>query len=147
MTELAAFSDSYAEARKKFVDAARREQLGRAAKWVLAGGFGVHCLTLGARWLATGLTPAASLYEALSFFAWALVGTYLLFDLRYRIAVLGGVDMDLLGRGSPEQVRVRTRQILEVCAARGTGCGGAIRCDEEALHGEDGARARAIVHQ
>jgi cytochrome c-type biogenesis protein CcsB len=68
---------------------ARREQLGRAAKWVLTGGFGVHCLTLGARWLATGLTPAASLYEALSFFAWALVGTYLLFDLRYRIAVLG----------------------------------------------------------
>jgi len=38
-----------------------------------------------------------------------------------RIAVLGGVDMDLLARGSEEQVRGRTREILEVCAARGTG--------------------------
>jgi uroporphyrinogen decarboxylase len=38
-----------------------------------------------------------------------------------RIAVLGGVDMDLLGRGSEEEVRTRTRQILEVCAAKGTG--------------------------
>ena len=38
-----------------------------------------------------------------------------------RIAILGGVDMDLLGRGSEEQVRTRARQILEVCAARGTG--------------------------
>lgn len=67
----------------------RRENLGRFAKWVLVFGFTVHCATLMARWLATGQTPAASLYEALSFFAWALVGTYLLFDLRYRIAVLG----------------------------------------------------------
>jgi uroporphyrinogen decarboxylase len=38
-----------------------------------------------------------------------------------RIAVLGGVDMDLLARGSEEEVRKRTRQILETCAARGTG--------------------------
>ena len=33
-----------------------------------------------------------------------------------RIAVIGGVDMDLLARGSQEQVRLRTRQILETCA-------------------------------
>lgn len=38
-----------------------------------------------------------------------------------RIAILGGVDMDLLGRGSEEQVRRRTREILEVCAQKGTG--------------------------
>ncbi len=38
-----------------------------------------------------------------------------------RIAVLGGVDMDLLGRGTEEEVRARTRQILDVCGARGTG--------------------------
>jgi len=40
-----------------------------------------------------------------------------------RVAILGGVDMDLLGRGSVEQVRARTRQILDVCGARGTGYG------------------------
>ena len=89
---------------------ARREPLGRVAKWVLIGGFLVHCLTLGARWLATGLTPAASLYEALSFFAWALVGIYLLFDLRYRIAVLGAFVCPLAlvlmigGSAAPKQV-------------------------------------------
>jgi uroporphyrinogen decarboxylase len=36
-----------------------------------------------------------------------------------RIAVIGGVDMDLLARGSQEQVRTRTRQILEACAPSG----------------------------
>jgi uroporphyrinogen decarboxylase len=38
-----------------------------------------------------------------------------------RIAVLGGVDMDLLGRGTEEAVRARTREILEVCGSKGTG--------------------------
>jgi uroporphyrinogen decarboxylase len=38
-----------------------------------------------------------------------------------RVAVLGGVDMDLLGRGTEEEVRARTRQILEVCGVKGTG--------------------------
>jgi uroporphyrinogen decarboxylase len=38
-----------------------------------------------------------------------------------RVTVLGGVDMDLLGRGTEEQVRARTRQILEVCGVKGTG--------------------------
>jgi uroporphyrinogen decarboxylase len=33
-----------------------------------------------------------------------------------RVAVIGGVDMDLLGRGTEEQVRARTRGILEACA-------------------------------
>ena len=38
-----------------------------------------------------------------------------------RVSVLGGVDMDLLGRGTEEQVRARTRQILEVCGVKGMG--------------------------
>lgn len=36
-----------------------------------------------------------------------------------RIAVLGGVDVDLLTRGTPGEVRKRTRQILEACAPTG----------------------------
>jgi uroporphyrinogen decarboxylase len=36
-----------------------------------------------------------------------------------RIGVIGGVDVDLLARGSEEQVRARTRQILEACAPGG----------------------------
>jgi uroporphyrinogen decarboxylase len=38
-----------------------------------------------------------------------------------RVAILGGVDMDLLGRGTEEAVRARTREILEVCGSKGTG--------------------------
>ena len=36
-----------------------------------------------------------------------------------RVSVIGGVDMDLLARGTPEEVRTRTRQILEACAPTG----------------------------
>jgi uroporphyrinogen decarboxylase len=36
-----------------------------------------------------------------------------------RIAILGGVDVDLLSRGTAEQVRARTRQILNACAPGG----------------------------
>jgi len=36
-----------------------------------------------------------------------------------RIALLGGVDMDILARGTPEQVRRRTREILDVCMPGG----------------------------
>ncbi|MGQ9537803.1 MAG: uroporphyrinogen decarboxylase family protein [Actinomycetota bacterium] len=41
-----------------------------------------------------------------------------------RIAILGGVDVDLLARGTPEQVRRRTREILEACAPSGGFCMG-----------------------
>ena len=36
-----------------------------------------------------------------------------------RIAILGGVDVHLLASGTEEQVRKRTRQILEICAPGG----------------------------
>jgi len=44
-----------------------------------------------------------------------------------RLALLGGIDTDLLARGTPEQVRARTREVLEGCMpgggfALGSGC-------------------------
>lgn len=36
-----------------------------------------------------------------------------------RIAILGGLDMDLLARGTEDQVRTRARQILRACAPGG----------------------------
>ena len=67
----------------------RQERVGRIGRWVLLGGFVVHCATLAARFAAAGYTPAANLHDSLSFFAWAIVGTFLLFDLSYRLTVLG----------------------------------------------------------
>lgn len=39
-----------------------------------------------------------------------------------RIAIIGGLDVDLLARGTEKQVRERTRQILEACAPNGNFC-------------------------
>jgi uroporphyrinogen decarboxylase len=36
-----------------------------------------------------------------------------------RIAMLGGVDMDILSRGTPAQVRARTKEVLEACMPGG----------------------------
>jgi uroporphyrinogen decarboxylase len=36
-----------------------------------------------------------------------------------RIGVLGGVDVDILGRGAPEQVRAEVRRLIGVCHPRG----------------------------
>jgi cytochrome c-type biogenesis protein CcsB len=58
-------------------------------RWILWGGFVSHCAALLFRFIEVGHTPVASLYESLSFFAWALVAAFILFDLRYRLAVLG----------------------------------------------------------
>ncbi len=43
------------------------------------------------------------------------------FQKRYegRVGVLGGVDVNILASGTPEQVRQRTRQLIEVCGPRG----------------------------
>jgi uroporphyrinogen decarboxylase len=39
-----------------------------------------------------------------------------------RIAILGGVDVDLLARGTPHAVRAHTRQVLQACAPKGGFC-------------------------
>jgi uroporphyrinogen decarboxylase len=43
------------------------------------------------------------------------------FHARYgdRIAVLGGIDVDILARGTPDDVRARVRQTIAACAPRG----------------------------
>lgn len=38
---------------------------------------------------------------------------------RHKVAAIGGVDVDILTRGTPEQVRDRTRRILNACAPDG----------------------------
>jgi len=89
----------------------QNEKAGKIARWLLVGGFGVHCATLVARYIEAGYTPVANLHESLSFFAWTIVGIFLLFDLRYRLAVLGAFTSPLalvlmLGAvAAPQEVR------------------------------------------
>jgi len=37
----------------------------------------------------------------------------------HRIGLIGGVDMDVLAKGTEEEVRARTRKVLEACASKG----------------------------
>lgn len=39
-----------------------------------------------------------------------------------RIALIGGIDVDLLARGTPDQIRQRVRETLDVCVAGGGYC-------------------------
>lgn len=39
-----------------------------------------------------------------------------------RVGVLGGLDVDILARGSPEEVRAETRALIEACHPRGRFC-------------------------
>ena len=81
------------------VDVIRRKtkagKTGRAARWILVGGFALHCATLVARYIEAGYTPIVNLHESLSFFSWTLIGIFLLFDLRYRMTVLGAFSCPL----------------------------------------------------
>ena len=66
-----------------------RIALARAGRAVTALGLLLHTGSIVARFVEARVTPASGLYEAVSFFAWAIVGASLLFQARYRLDVLG----------------------------------------------------------
>jgi cytochrome c-type biogenesis protein CcsB len=58
-------------------------------------GFGFHTLALLLRTLNAGYLPITHLFEAMSFFSWALILTFLGIEYRYRIPVLGSFALPL----------------------------------------------------
>lgn len=58
---------------------------------VLLAAFAAHGAAIGARSLAGGYVAVTTDYEALSFFAWLIVGVYLAVELRYRMPAVGAV--------------------------------------------------------
>jgi cytochrome c-type biogenesis protein CcsB len=63
--------------------------LSRAAMVIVSFGFASHTLALLIRYAEAGHTPVTNLYESLSFFAWLIIGTLLIVNLKYKIKVLG----------------------------------------------------------
>lgn len=63
--------------------------------------FALQSLYLAAAWVQMGYLPVTNLFSTLFFFSWAMGGTFLYFELRYRIGAAGlfvlGVTMLLLG--------------------------------------------------
>ena len=61
-------------------------------KWsyrILLTGFVFHTLYLAHEYYALGTAPVLGLKSALSFFSWTIIGVYLVFQLRFKLMVLG----------------------------------------------------------
>lgn len=61
----------------------------RIATWITWAAFGVHTLTLLVRLFEARYTPITNLHESYSFFAWCIVGIFLVFQARYSIPSIG----------------------------------------------------------
>ncbi len=68
----------------------------RWARWIFMLAFASHTITLVTRFYEAGYTPVTNLHESLSFFAWSIAGTFLLFDRRLRMAVLATATSTLV---------------------------------------------------
>lgn len=66
-----------------------KNKLLSAGRAMLFSAFALHTITIVARLIETGRTPAANLHESLSVLAWIIVGIYILVDLRYKLTILG----------------------------------------------------------
>ncbi|MBN1276729.1 MAG: c-type cytochrome biogenesis protein CcsB [Deltaproteobacteria bacterium] len=58
--------------------------------WILSAGFVCHTVFWVYRYyLSSGAAPVIHFKEALSFFSWSIIGVYLVFQLKFRLKVLG----------------------------------------------------------
>ena len=69
----------------------RKVVIAKGSVWLLLAAFLIHGASLALRCLDRGLSPAVNPYESLSFFAWAMSGTYLAFQLKTKTRVLGAL--------------------------------------------------------
>ncbi|WP_305045096.1 cytochrome c biogenesis protein CcsA [Geoalkalibacter sp.] len=77
-----------------------RRALRRGALALTGLAFALQTLYLASAWAQVGYLPVTNLFSTLFFFSWAMGGTFLYFELRYRIGAAGlfvlGVTMLLL---------------------------------------------------
>ncbi|MFQ5900588.1 MAG: c-type cytochrome biogenesis protein CcsB [Thermodesulfobacteriota bacterium] len=66
-----------------------REGIVRLATKLLFAAFVFHIITLLLRYFVAGRTPAINLFESLSFYSLLVVLIFLIFEIRYRLPVLG----------------------------------------------------------
>jgi len=65
------------------------ERAAWVGRYLLGLGFISHCLTFILRYIEAGHTPVVNLHESLSFFAWMIVGFFLLMRSQYKVEILG----------------------------------------------------------
>jgi len=69
----------------------RKDSSSRLSALTLTAGFTLHTVALTSRFVSEGFAAVALIGEALLFKSWLMVGLYLLFQLKYRLTVLGGI--------------------------------------------------------
>jgi cytochrome c-type biogenesis protein CcsB len=73
-----------------------RKGMDRFGRVALLAAFALHTVTLISRYVEIGYTPVTNLHESLSFFAWALAGTFLIVDWKLRMSVLAATTSTLI---------------------------------------------------
>jgi cytochrome c-type biogenesis protein CcsB len=66
-----------------------KDFLSRVAATIVSIGFASHSLAILIRYLEAGYTPVTNIHESLSFYAWMIIGVFLIANLKYKIKVLG----------------------------------------------------------
>jgi len=61
----------------------------RCSYWILVVGFICHTIFLGWRYYSLGAVPVLNFKSALSFFSWSIICVYLIFQIKFRLMVLG----------------------------------------------------------
>jgi len=61
----------------------------RCAFWILVAGFICHTIMLGCQYYSLGAVPVLGFRSALSFFSWSIICAYLVFQIKFRLRVLG----------------------------------------------------------
>lgn len=61
----------------------------RFSYWTLVAGFVSHTIFLGYRYYLLGTAPVLDFKSALSFFSWSIILAYLVFQIRFKLMVLG----------------------------------------------------------
>ncbi len=63
--------------------------LGTWTNRLVLAGFGTHLLSTIHRFSSSGHLPITNMHESLSFFALTIVGSYILFERKYKVTILG----------------------------------------------------------
>ena len=67
----------------------KNKKVGFWSHRILLAGFALNSIYLALGYYQLGAVPALSFKGALSFFSWTIIGAYIIFQLRFRIMVLG----------------------------------------------------------
>ena len=78
----------------------KKESLGKVGAWIAFSGVVINTAAMVIRYLEShrlgiGYVPLSNMYESMVFFAWAIVGLYLIFERFYRTRGLGAFIMPL----------------------------------------------------